>query len=200
MGKRLHTNPTETIECIKGFDRDWKCRGFAYEIGVTYRHDGEVKLCKAGFHSIGGHPLGVFVYYPPATSRYALVTASGYVDRKAGDSKIASAEITIKAESRLDELIERAVRWVFDRSKPEGAASATGDQGAASATGYQGAAMSIGFGGIVSGKAGNALFLVERADDGEIIHAWAGIVGRDGIEKGAWYVLCEGQPVVVEVL
>ena len=60
--------------------------------------------------------------------------------------------------------------------------------------------MSIGFGGIVSGKAGNALFLVERADDGEIIHAWAGIVGRDGIEEGAWYVLCEGQPVVVEVL
>ena len=115
MGKRLHTNPTETIECIKGFDRDWKCRGFAYEIGVTYRHDGEVKLCKAGFHSIGGHPLGVFVYYPPATSRYALVTASGYVDRKAGDSKIASAEITIKAEY-LDQRRARirSPRWRQD--------------------------------------------------------------------------------------
>jgi hypothetical protein len=34
----------------KVFDADWKCRGFKYEIGKTYKHDGDIRLCEAGFH------------------------------------------------------------------------------------------------------------------------------------------------------
>ena len=196
----------ETIESIKGFGLDWKCRGFQFEIGKTYEHEGAVTVCNSGFHAISGHPLEVFDYYSPADSRYALVTQGGAFARDGHDSKVASAKITIGIELHLHDLIQRAVQWVFDRAKPTegaqttgapGAASSTGAQGAASSTGDYGAASSTGARGRAMGGAGNALFLVFRdPDDGEILHAWAGIVGRDGIKSLTWYTLnCDGLPV-----
>jgi len=201
--------PTETeIKAIKGFDLDWTCRGFQYEIGKTYTHDGPVVRCAAGgFHAIEGHPLEAFGYYPPGTSRYAEVSLGGEIARDDSDSKVAAARITIHAEIQLHDVIQRAVKWVFDHAKPSNrahankerqAASATGYQGAASATGTQGAAMSGGYAGRVMGKAGNALFLVERNDSYEIIAVWAGIVGRDGIEPDVFYTLKNGRPVAAQ--
>ena len=218
-------NPVEeTVVSVKGFDQDWSCRGFKYEIGQTYTHEGPVEACVSGFHACE-HPLDVLGYYPPATSRYALVTQSGKLARHGDDTKIASAKITIEAELRLPDLIERAIKWVFAQAKPEGngshatgyrgAASATGDSGAASATGDSGAASATGDRGAASatgkhsvalaagldGRAmaadGCALFLVNRdPDDWSIRHAWAGIVGRDGIRPLTWYTLDKsGKPV-----
>ena len=34
----------------KVFNSDWTCRGFQYEVGKTYEHEGEIKLCGSGFH------------------------------------------------------------------------------------------------------------------------------------------------------
>ena len=34
----------------KGMESDMTCRGFQYEIGKTYLADGDIKLCKNGFH------------------------------------------------------------------------------------------------------------------------------------------------------
>ncbi|WP_417733093.1 hypothetical protein, partial [Rosistilla oblonga] len=156
---------TTKVKAIKGFDQNLKCRGFAYEIGKDYVHEGEVVPCESGFHSIEGHPLAVFTYYPPAKSRYCDVTACGQVERHGSDGKIASAKITIEAEITLPELVGRAVQWVFDRAKwsegpiameanegatasgDQGAATASGDQGAATASGYQGAATASGYQG-----------------------------------------------------
>ena len=80
-----------------------------------------------------------------------------------------------------------------------GAASATGEQGVASATGHRGAAsatgasstaMASGSRGSVSGEKGCALFLVNRnPETGIIHHAWAGIVGRNGIKPNTFYTL-----------
>jgi hypothetical protein len=57
--------------------------------------------------------------------------------------------------------------------------------------------LASGHGGKVSGKVGCALFLVYRDfSTGTILHAWAGIVGRDGIEPDTFYTLNrDGQPV-----
>jgi hypothetical protein len=48
------------------------------------------------------------------------------------------------------------------------------------------------------GAVGNALFLVERDGNYDIVNVWAGIVGKNGIEPGTWYTLKNGKPVVAE--
>jgi hypothetical protein len=34
----------------KAFNKDLTCRGFQYEIGKTYEMDGEIEICRRGFH------------------------------------------------------------------------------------------------------------------------------------------------------
>ena len=198
----------ETVTSVKGFDHGLACRGFQFEVGKTYEHTGKVKACESGFHACE-HPLDVFNYYPPASSRFALVTQAGTIARHDGDTKIASAKITIEAELQLPQLIERAVKWVFDRADWKNAANvsgdnegatASGDSGAAMASGYSGAATASGDSGKVRGADGCALFLVYRdPDNWKIKHAWAGIVGQDNIEAMVWYSLDNsGKPIKVE--
>ncbi|MHA3913879.1 DUF7666 domain-containing protein [Halovulum sp. GXIMD14793] len=158
----------DKIIAYKGFNSDLTCRGYQFEVGKTYTHEGEVEVCGSGFHACE-HPLDVFSYYPPATSRFALVELAGGTDRDHdGDSKVAASKIKISVELQLPELIESAVKQVFDAARwikgksatgyrgaasatgPQGAASATGPQGAASATGYRGAASATGYRGAAS--------------------------------------------------
>lgn len=200
-----------TIITYKGFDKDLKCRGFQYEVGQTYQHEGPVEACSGGFHACE-HPLNVFSYYAPASgSRFAVVEQSGDISRHDEDTKVASRTITIKAELDLPGLIRAAIEYTFSRAKsvvdPEspasatgdrgaasatgryGAASATGYQGAASATGHQGAAISVGYKGRAMANDTGAIVLAYRNEDGEIIHIRASKVGDNGIKAGVWYSL-----------
>jgi hypothetical protein len=141
------------VASIKGVDRKLQCRGFQFEIGKTYTVTSDVKACENGFHACPAeeHPLSVFEYYAPATSRYFEVIQDGASDREG--TKLASASITIGVEISLGDLAARAVKWVFDRaiwkdapnvSGDNEAATASGTQGAATASGYQGAATASG--------------------------------------------------------
>ena len=38
------------IKGYKAFNKDLTCRGFQYEIGKTYIHNGKIELCESGFH------------------------------------------------------------------------------------------------------------------------------------------------------
>jgi hypothetical protein len=137
------------IITYKGFNADWTCRGFQYEVGQTYTHDGNVEACSSGFHACE-HPLDVFLYYAPAGSKFAQVEQSGTLARHDSDSKVASSSIRIVAELNIAGLIKAAVDYTFSRAKPEEGASATGYRGAASATGSQGAASATGYLGAAS--------------------------------------------------
>ncbi len=90
----------ETITAYKGFDQNLQCRGFQFEVGKTYEHQGKVAACESGFHAIAGNPLETFGYYPPGTSRYTDVTQGGVIARHSEDSKVASARITISMSPR----------------------------------------------------------------------------------------------------
>ncbi|MDV0787356.1 hypothetical protein VC623_22370, partial [Citrobacter amalonaticus] len=142
------------ITTYKGFKQDLTCRGYQFEIGKTFEHDGKVRACSSGFHSCE-YPLDCFGYYPPAESRYAETVAQGDISREdGGDTKIASASITIKAELSMPEFVQRAIDWVWskvDRSLEQqvmtgnrSAASNTGDYSAASNTGNRSAASNTG--------------------------------------------------------
>ena len=85
------------ILAYKGFNKDWTCRGYQYKVGETNVHDGKTKACESGFHACE-YPLDVFSYYAPASSVFAVIEASGDIDRKGDDSKITSSKLTVKAE------------------------------------------------------------------------------------------------------
>jgi len=297
-----------TIKAIKGFNTDMTCRGFQYEEGQTYKHDGPPARCtESGFHAIDGNPLSVFSFYPPTKSVYHEAVCGGDIDRDGIGSKITASEITIHARLELRELIARAVDWISAKAKREGdkqlatgygssaasngerssavsngerssaastgyrsnaasngyvsnaasngrwtsaasngnwssaastgdwssaasngngsnavstgdrsnaasngrwtsaastgdwsSAVSTGDWSSAASNGKHSVAMSAGLDGMAKGAKGCALFLVERNDDGEIIAAWAGIVGKKRIKPDTFYTLNNGKPVEVE--
>ena len=152
------------ITAYKGFDANLQCRGFQFEVGSTYTHEGKVKACKSGFHAVDGHPLSVFNHYAPAGSRFCVVEIDGVQSRDGDGDKIAAEILTVTREIGLHDLAKEAVRWVMDRATLEGpvavknnglatasgyrgAATASGDQGAATASGYQGAATASGYQG-----------------------------------------------------
>ncbi|WP_275628982.1 hypothetical protein [Pseudomonas sp. 273] len=160
----------EIVTAYKGFKQDLTCRGYQFEIGGTYKHEGDVEACASGFHACE-YPLDVLGYYHPVGSRFALVEQSGDLSRHDGDSKVASRKISIKAELTIAGLVKAAIEYTTSRCTPvdpespasstgdygaasstgdQGAASSTGDYGAASSTGYQGAASSTGYQGAAS--------------------------------------------------
>ena len=121
----------------KGFDKNFKCKDFQYEVGQTYKFDGEVEICKRGFHFCD-MPLAVFEFYPPADSRFALVEAVGNIVNDNGDKhKFCTDELKIIKELTLDELIAAVPK--------ENVATNTGDYSTATTnTGYRSAATNTG--------------------------------------------------------
>ncbi|EJA5333539.1 hypothetical protein MVR98_001092 [Salmonella enterica] len=145
---------TKEIVTFKGFNKDLKCRDFQFAIGETFHHDGKVEACGSGFHACEC-PFNVFSYYPPSESRYAETISFGVTDREeGGDTKIASASITIKAELTLPQFIQRGIEWIWskiDKSLEQqimtgdwSAATNTGDRSAATNTGDRSAATNTG--------------------------------------------------------
>ncbi|MEV2016113.1 hypothetical protein ABZQ22_28300 [Pseudomonas aeruginosa] len=150
MTRKKKTEVEEIVTAYKGFKQDLTCRGYQFEIGGTYKHEGEVEACASGFHSCE-YPLDVFGYYAPGDSRFAIVKASGQLSRHDDDSKIASATLVVEAEISMPTMISRALDWIMskvDKSVEQtvvgGTASNTGDYSAASNTGYQSAASNTG--------------------------------------------------------
>ena len=67
------------VKGFKGFNEDLTCRGFRYEIGKTYKHNGEVELCRSGFHFCRKLE-DVHNFYNLKTSRICEIEAKGKID------------------------------------------------------------------------------------------------------------------------
>ena len=76
----------------KGFDKGLTCRGFQYKVGETYKHDGEIILCKVGFHFCK-NIADVAYYYTHKDSEFAEIEAIGKVVE--GDNKCVTNKIKI---------------------------------------------------------------------------------------------------------
>ena len=127
----------------KGFDKNFRCRGFQFKVGETYKIDGEIKICERGFHFCD-EPLAVFEYYNPANSRFALVEATGDIVAD-GKHKFCTNELVIIKELTLNELIKSATSLKTATNTGNcSAATNTGDYSAATNTGDYSAATNTG--------------------------------------------------------
>ena len=188
------------IIAYKGFNQDWTCRGYQYEVGKTYVHKGDVKAYGSGFHACE-YPLDVLSYYSPAVSKFAVVKMSGETSKDSDDTKIASAKITIETEINLPEMVKKAVEWIkgkvdWDAAKVSNtgdwsAATNTGNRSVAEVSGEQSIAVALGWQSKAKASIDGAIVCVYRNDDGELIHIKSSKVGENNIKADTWYTLDE---------
>ncbi|ECD8547903.1 hypothetical protein GRY59_002668 [Salmonella enterica] len=188
---------TKEIVTFKGFNKDLTCRDFQFAIGETFHHDGKVEACGSGFHACEC-PFDVFSYYPPAESRYAETISFGVIDREEeGDTKIASASITIKSELTLPQFIQRGIEWIWskiDKSLEQqimtgdwSAATNTGNQSAATNTGNRSAATNTGY---QSAATNTGDWSAAEVSGSQSVAASLGIEGKARASEGGAIVLC----------
>lgn len=101
------------ITAFKAFNEDFTCRDFQYEVGKSYHIDGEIEICKRGFHACK-NPLDIFEYYPIFNTRIAIVKLWGVVYVLLGldnptinvyNSKLCASNIYIEKEINYTDLL-----------------------------------------------------------------------------------------------
>ena len=126
----------------KGFDKNFCCRGYQYEVGKTYHHNGKLVICESGFHFCDT-PLAVFEFYKPTESRFALVETSDNIVSN-HNHKFCTDELKIIKELSLHDLIACA-KNVTANTGYRSAATNTGDCSVATNTGVCSAATNTGY-------------------------------------------------------
>ena len=88
----------------KVFNPDWTCRGFKYEVGQTYKHDGDIGVCKSGFHfcRVAADCFDYYSFDP--NNKVAEVEALGLVE--SDNTKSVTNELRIVREIPWSELLE----------------------------------------------------------------------------------------------
>ena len=97
-------NKKDAIFAYKGFDKNFCCRGFQYEVGKKYHITGNLEICKNGFHACKDL-TNIFNYYPMENSRFAIVKLWG--DVLYGDNKMCASDIEIVEELSLKDIVKR---------------------------------------------------------------------------------------------
>jgi hypothetical protein len=92
------------MKAYKVFNSDWTCSGFQYEVGKTYKIEGNPEMCERGFHACK-NVADCFSYYSfdPA-NKVAEVELAGTV-LGLDDDKQCCSEITIIKELTWSEML-----------------------------------------------------------------------------------------------
>ena len=104
-------NKENAIFAYKGFDENFCCRDFQYEVGKEYHITGNLKICKNGFHACEDF-INTFNYYPMGNSRFAIVKLWG--DIFYGDDKMCASDIEIVKELSLKDIVKHYVASKVD--------------------------------------------------------------------------------------
>ena len=172
------------IIAYKGFDKDFKCRGFQYEVGKTYEMDGNIACCNRGFHACES-PMKAFDYYDMLTSRFAEVEQSGKIDKEAVSTKTCSSRIKIKAELKLADIINLGVEWLKEITSPSKIeANNTSNDGYSAKIGSSGDSAKIGSSGDYA-KIGSSGYSAKIGSSGD--YAKIGSSGQDSVIMCAGY-------------
>ena len=188
---------TEKNIAYKAFDKNMRCRGFQFEVGAHYEHNGKVEPCKSGFHACK-NPLDVWNYYP-INSRYAIVEIAGDVVDSGSDSKVVCSNISIVQEIALTELINHSVKYMLnecydklagDYSNLEASGdysnlAASGNNSKLAASGKNSICMAAGY--VSTAQVGENGVIVLPYYDGIRTRVAVGYVGENGIEPNVEY-------------
>ena len=183
------------MKTYKGFDKDLKCRDFQFEIGKEYEVDGDVSVCKNGFHACAA-PLEVFDYYSPVDSRYCEVEQSGQLDTGDG-SKIASKKIKIGAEIGIKGLVEAHIEFIREKTEKLSDAAKIGSSGDAAQIGSSGRYAQIGSSGDAAqiGSSGDAAKIGSSGYAAKI--GSSGRYAKIGSSGDDAFISCEADHAVV---
>ena len=193
------------MKAYKGFNKDMTCRGFQFEEGKAYEHEGNVKVCESGFHACES-PLNCFDYYSPASSVYHEVEVDGDISKSDDDTKISAKNIKIGARLDIAGLVQAQFEYVKEHTTTDHTDPRTanaGNYGAANA-GYKGAANAGDCGdernqNKVKGGIGAILVIaLEPLDTTDIIEWKAAVVDGKKIKADTWYCLKNGELVEAE--
>ena len=106
------------MRAFKGFEKRsdgtmW-CIEFQYEVGKTYKHEGEIKLCESGFHAC--HELHqVWQFYPNnGTNVFYEVECGGeIIESEDDDGKFVCSEIRLVKEIDMTDVAKFNIAWSF---------------------------------------------------------------------------------------
>lgn len=104
-------NKENAIFAYKGFDKNFCCCDFQYEVGKEYHITGDLKICKNGFHACKDL-IDTFNYYPMGNSRFAIVKLWG--DVLYGNNKMCASDIEIVEELSLKDIVKYYVAYKVD--------------------------------------------------------------------------------------
>ena len=193
------------MKVYKGTDKDMKCRGMQYELGKTERSDGAIRCGDNGFHSCEA-PLDVLRYYGIKDgNRFFEAEAGGKIDRTgADDSKIASSELTLKAEIGLPGLIRAQVEYT--RKKAESGTAGGNESNLAG--GYR-SNLAGGYSSVLIGRNGckakggkNSVIVLTKWErqgaDYVPVCVKAELVDGERIKADVFYTLIDGEFVEAE--
>ena len=192
----------EKIIAYKGFDKDFKCRGFQYEVGKEYEEDGAI-CCEKGFHACE-NPIDVWGYYDILDSRFAIVEQYDIIDKE--DNKTCSSKIKIKAELKFADFVKLCVDAVVDKCKLNskndngGDSARIGSSGNYAQIGSSGDCARIESSGYSAriGSSGDCAQIGSSGNDAQIksegqgaVIMCAGTNSKARAKKGSWITLAE---------
>ena len=183
------------IIAYKGFDKDFKCRDFQYEVGKTYEMDGNIKCCGRGFHACES-PMEVFDHYDMLSSRFAEVEQSGKIDKKDGSTKTCSSRIKIKAKLKLADIINLGVEWLKEITAPSKIkTNNSSNDGYSAKIGSSGDSAKIGSSGDSAkiGSSGNYAKIDSSGQNSVIM--CAGYNSKAKAAIGSWITLAEWERI-----
>ena len=140
----MNNKKTKKIIGYKAFDKNFKCQNYQFEVGKTYEHESEIKLCSSGFHFCK-YPLSVFNYYNITDNiKFAEIETEliddveeKYDDNDINQEKLVTEKIKIKKELSLSELIKAQIDFIFEFCfKFNSSKKSSGDSSQLASTGY----------------------------------------------------------------
>lgn len=112
----------KALDAFKATNKNMMCSSnFKYEIGESYHHDGEVKICQSGFHACP-RAIDVSHYKDLNKSRFFKVRQWGEIDSEGlvrKGQKTASSDIEILEEISPRDILEDTISYDMDHGNVE---------------------------------------------------------------------------------